>query len=100
MRTCECKGWVSLCHYCLRTVDVYSSSSLHANALKRAAQGLEAFGDPSGNPEDATGAHLVVHDGTETHDADMDIILLVDDAGIPQCLPAVRGVKPAGQEGI
>lgn len=57
--------------------------------LMGAAQGLEAFGGPPGILEDAACSHLVVHDGTETHDADVDVVLLADNAGIPQRLPAV-----------
>lgn len=42
---------------------------------------------------------LVVHDGTQAHDTDVDIILLADDAGIPQGLPAVpRGQPVLGGE--
>lgn len=37
---------------------------------------------------------LVVHDGTQTHNADVDVILLADDAGIPQGLPAVGRGQP------
>lgn len=37
---------------------------------------------------------LVVHDGTQAHDTDVDIVLLADDAGIPQGLPAVARGQP------
>lgn len=39
-------------------------------------------------------ANLVVHDGTQTHDADVDVVLLADDAGIPQGLLAVGRGQP------
>lgn len=39
-------------------------------------------------------ANLVVHDGTQTHDADVDVVLLADDAGIPQGLLAVSRGQP------
>lgn len=54
-----------------------------------APQGLEILGSPRWVPDDTTLSHLVVHDGTETHDADVDVVLLADEAGVPQCLPAV-----------
>lgn len=41
-------------------------------------------------------ADLVIHDGSQTHDAYVDIILLADDSGIPQGLPAVGGGQPGG----
>lgn len=54
-----------------------------------APQGLEILGSPRWVPDDTTLSHLVVHDGTETHDADVDVVLLADEAGVPQRLPAV-----------
>lgn len=41
-------------------------------------------------------ADLIVHDGSQTHDAHVDVILLADDSGIPQGLPTVGRRQPGG----
>lgn len=41
---------------------------------------------------------LVVHDGTQAHDTDVDIVLLADNARIPQGLPAVAWGQPVWSE--
>lgn len=43
--------------------------------------------------------NLVVHDGTQTHDTHVDVILLTDDPRIPQGLPAVGRGQPGSGRG-
>ena len=66
------------------------------------SQNLSSLGSPPGRTVSANApgplTNLVVHDGTQTHDADVDVILLADDAGIPQGLPAMGRGQP-GQVG-
>lgn len=44
--------------------------------------------------EPARPTDLVVHDGPQAHNAHVDVILLADDAGVPQGLPAVGRGQP------
>lgn len=37
-------------------------------------------------------ADLVVHDSTQAHDADVDIVFLTDQSGVFQCSPAGQSV--------
>lgn len=43
------------------------------------------------------GPHLIVHDGSETKDADVDIILLAHQAGVLQGPAARESTVPGGQ---
>lgn len=43
-------------------------------------------------------ANLVVHDGAQAHDADVDVVLLADNARIPQGLPAVGRGQPGPEQ--
>lgn len=56
-------------------------------------------GSPGWVPEGTALPHLVVHDGSDTHDAEVDVVLLADQAGVPQSLLAVRGVQPGRARG-
>lgn len=45
-------------------------------------------------PVEALGADLVVHDSTQAHDADVDIIFFADQSGVFQRSPAGQCVEP------
>lgn len=44
-------------------------------------------------PVEALGADLVVHDSTQAHDADVDIIFFADQSGVFQRSPAGQCVE-------
>lgn len=43
--------------------------------------------------------YLVVHDGSQTHDTDMDIVLLTDKSGVLQCAATGQSVRTSDQGG-